>query len=108
MGKLFRVDLTVLSFVCLQYWINYVDRIGFTNAYVSGMKEDLGFKSNQFNIANTCFTVGYLLGMIPHNLILLRIKPRIWLSFCTFAWGILTLSMFSIDSVWQCLSLIHI
>ncbi|KAL2710792.1 Pantothenate transporter FEN2 [Kluyveromyces marxianus] len=102
MRKLFKVDLTVLSFVCLQYWINYVDRIGFTNAYVSGMKTDIGFKSNQFNVANTCFTVGYLLGMIPHNLILLRIKPKIWLSFCTLVWGILTLSMCGIHSVWQC------
>ena len=31
---LFKIDLFVLSFVCLQYWINYVDRVGFTNAYI--------------------------------------------------------------------------
>lgn len=30
-----------------------------TNAYVSGMKEDLGFEGNQLNLINTIFTVGY-------------------------------------------------
>ena len=99
---LFKIDLFVLSFVCLQYWINYVDRVGFSNAYVSGMKEDLGLKGDQFNLINTCFTVGYVLGMIPNNLILLVVQPRIWLSFCTLAWGLLTFSMYKVTSFQQC------
>lgn len=99
---LFKIDLFVLSFVCLQYWINYVDRVGFVNAYISGMKEDLQFKNNDINVANTCFTVGYILGMIPNNLILLVAPPRVWLSFCTFAWGLLTLGMFKATSFEQC------
>ncbi|QLL30375.1 hypothetical protein HG536_0A01920 [Torulaspora globosa] len=99
---LFKIDLFVLSFVCLQYWINYVDRVGFINAYISGMKEDLHFKANDINITNTCFTVGYILGMIPNNLILLVAPPRVWLSFCTFAWGLLTLGMFKVTSFKQC------
>ncbi|SCV03375.1 LANO_0G03752g1_1 [Lachancea nothofagi CBS 11611] len=99
---LFKIDIFVLSFVCLQYWINYVDRVGFANAYVSGMKEDLGLKGDEFNLINTCFTVGYVLGMIPNNLILLVVQPRIWLSFCTFAWGVLTLSMYKVTNFRQC------
>lgn len=98
---LFKIDLFVLSFVCLQYWINYVDRVGFINAYISGMKEELHFKANDINVTNTCFTVGYILGMIPNNLILLVAPPRIWLSFCTFAWGLLTLGMFKVTSFRQ-------
>lgn len=96
-----KIDLFVLSFVCLQYWINYVDRIGFTNAYVSGMKADLKMVGKDLSIANTCFTVGYVVGMIPHNLILLKVPPRIWLSFCTFAWGILTLGMYHVTHFHQ-------
>ncbi|SCU96030.1 LAFA_0G03862g1_1 [Lachancea sp. 'fantastica'] len=99
---LWKIDVFVLSFVCLQYWINYVDRVGFANAYVSGLKGDLGLRGDQFNVINTCFTVGYVLGMIPNNLILLVVQPRIWLSFCTFAWGILTLSMYKVTSFQQC------
>lgn len=99
---LFKIDLFVLSFVCLQYWINYVDRVGFVNAYISGMQEDLNFKKDDLNVTNTCFMVGYILGMIPNNLILLVAPPRVWLSFCTFAWGLLTLGMFKVSSFKQC------
>lgn len=99
---LFKIDLFVLSFVCLQYWINYVDRVGFTNAYVSGMKEDLNMQGNDITITTTCFTVGYVIGMLPNNLILLVVPPRIWLSFCTFAWGVLTLSLYKVTSYQQC------
>lgn len=35
-----------------------LDRSNLANAYVSGMKEDLGFQGNQLNQINTCFTVG--------------------------------------------------
>ncbi|KAL6942813.1 hypothetical protein ACO0RG_001777 [Hanseniaspora osmophila] len=99
---LFKIDCCVLSYVCLQYWINYVDRVGFTNAYVTGMKETLNLQGNDFNLINTCFTVGYIVSMIPHNLILLKVPPKVWLSFCTFAWGLLTLGMHGVTSFRQC------
>ncbi|CCK69205.1 Fen2p KNAG_0C00920 [Huiozyma naganishii CBS 8797] len=99
---LFKIDVFVLSFVCLQYWINYVDRVAFNNAYISGMKEDLNMKGNDLNLTATCFTVGYVIGMIPNNLILLVVPPRIWLSFCTLVWGLLTLGMYRVTSVNQC------
>lgn len=35
-----------------------LDRSNLANAYVSGMKEDLGFQGDQLNQINTCFTVG--------------------------------------------------
>jgi hypothetical protein len=35
-----------------------LDRSNLANAYVSGMKTDLGFVGNQLNEINTCFTVG--------------------------------------------------
>lgn len=99
---LLKIDIFVLSFVCLQYWINYVDRVGFVNAYVSGMREALDLKGSDFNVINTCFTVGYVIGMIPNNLMLLYVPPRIWLSFCTVSWGLLTLGMYKVTSYKQC------
>ena len=35
-----------------------LDRSNLTNAYVSGMKEDLNFKGNELTQINTVFTVG--------------------------------------------------
>lgn len=91
---LLKLDCFILSFVCLNYWINYVDRSNFANAYLSGMKEDLGLVLDQFNLVNTLFTVGYIIGMLPNNLALLKFKPRSWLSFCCLAWGLLLLGMY--------------
>jgi MFS transporter, ACS family, pantothenate transporter len=75
-----KIDFFILTFCCLSYFMNYVgvvsairrgdhvlqsylqssqlDRSNLANAYVSGMKEDLGFVGDQLNQINTCFTVG--------------------------------------------------
>ncbi|KAJ8142355.1 hypothetical protein OY671_004499 [Metschnikowia pulcherrima] len=89
-----KIDWFVLSFCCLLYWVNYLDRLNLSNAYVSGMKEDLKMKGDEFNLINTVFSIGYIVALIPHNLILLKVRPRYWLSFCCFAWGMLTLSLY--------------
>lgn len=48
-----KLDLVILSFCCLMYWVNYLDRMNLNNAYVSGMKEDLNFHGKQLNVINT-------------------------------------------------------
>ena len=42
-------------------------------------QEDLGLYGNQLNYMQTCWTVGYVLGEIPSNIMLTRIRPRYWL-----------------------------
>lgn len=70
-----KIDFFILTFCCLmyvlpqiiehflnasfRYFMNYLDRSNLTAAYVSGMKTDLHFQGNQFNVINTLFTVGY-------------------------------------------------
>ena len=98
---LVKIDWFVLSFVCLLYWVNYVDRLNISNAYVSGMKEDLNMHGNEFNVINTCFTVGYVVFLIPNNLILLKVRPRYWLTFCAIAWGLLTLGIYKVTNFRQ-------
>jgi ACS family pantothenate transporter-like MFS transporter len=41
---LMKVDFFVLTYICLMYWVNYLDRANLNNAYVSGAQQDLGFK----------------------------------------------------------------
>lgn len=96
-----KVDWFVLSFCCLLYWVNYLDRLNLSNAYVSGMKEDLGMGGDDLNLINTCFNVGYIVALIPHNLILLKVRPRYWMPFCCFCWGLLTLGMYKVHDFRQ-------
>jgi hypothetical protein len=34
---------------------------------------------NQLNYMQACWTVGYVIGEIPSNMLLTRIRPRYWL-----------------------------
>lgn len=77
-----KLDFFILTFCCLMYFLNYLDRSNLNNAYVSGMKEELGFKGNQLNQINTVFTVGYTIGQVPCNIALYYIKPRIFFPSC--------------------------
>lgn len=61
---LLKIDFFILTYVCLMYWVNYLDRANLNNAYVSGAEEDLGFKGTQLNQINTIFYGGYLLGSV--------------------------------------------
>ncbi|EEH44829.1 uncharacterized protein PADG_01118 [Paracoccidioides brasiliensis Pb18] len=86
-----KIDFFILTFCCLMYFANYLDRSNLNNAYVSGMKEDLNFQGKQLNLINTIFTVGYILGQVPSNLALIYFKPRIFFPCMMLFWGGLTM-----------------
>ncbi|GAA6061941.1 hypothetical protein JCM10212_001509 [Sporobolomyces blumeae] len=88
---LVKLDWFILSFICLMYFSNYLDRANLSNAYVSGMKEALRMEKNDLNKVNTCFTVGYTIGMIPQNLLLQIMPARILFPLNTMIWGSLTM-----------------
>jgi len=55
-----KADTFILSYLCLSQFTNFLDRSNLANAYVSGMKEEIGFKGNEYNKTVTIFTVGYM------------------------------------------------
>lgn len=65
---LFKLDGILLTYASLGYFIKYLDQVNVNNAFVSGMKEDLGLYGNQLNYMQTLWTVGYVLGEIPRYL----------------------------------------
>ncbi|OCF32251.1 MFS transporter, ACS family, pantothenate transporter [Kwoniella heveanensis BCC8398] len=90
-----KIDAFVLSYVCLSYFTNYLDRANLANAYVSGMREAVDFKGNEYTYAVSMFTAGYIIGQYPSALVLSsnRISPRFWFPFCGSCWGIITLGL---------------
>ncbi|KAF4122165.1 MFS transporter, ACS family, pantothenate transporter, partial [Geosmithia morbida] len=88
---LVKIDFFILTFCCVSYFVNYLDRTNLNNAYVSGMKEDLGFVGDQLNQINTCFTVGYVIGQIPSNMALHYWRPRYFFPLTMLLWGALTM-----------------
>ncbi|PWY86668.1 pantothenate transporter, partial [Aspergillus heteromorphus CBS 117.55] len=87
---LFKLDSAILTFASLGYFIKYLDQINVNNAFVSGMKEDLGLYGNQLNYMQACWTVGYVIGEIPSNILLTRVRPRYWIPAMELLWTVLT------------------
>jgi hypothetical protein len=93
---LIKMDLLILSYAFLGFWVKYIDNGNLTNAYVSGMKEDLGFYGNQFVQLQTVYTVAYTVFMIP--LTLLAAKYRNVIPACDLMWGVFTLLQYRAQS----------
>ncbi|KAI5832240.1 MFS general substrate transporter [Schizophyllum commune Tattone D] len=92
---LFKLDCCLLTYAALSYFSKYLDQQNITNAYVSGMKEDLGLEGNQLNYITTAWTCGYVIGQIPSNLLLTRIRPSIWIPAMELIWSALTMILAS-------------
>ncbi|KAI0406650.1 major facilitator superfamily domain-containing protein [Xylaria palmicola] len=86
-----KIDFFILTFCCLSYFTNYLDRSNLNNAYVSGMKEELGFVGDQLNQVQAAFTAGYVVGQIPANLSLHHVRPRVFFPACMVVWAALTM-----------------
>lgn len=68
------------------------------NAYVGGLKEDLGFYGNELVQLQTIYVVGAVVGQIPF-MFLFTYVPMYWLiPFLDVAWGVFTLLQFRVTS----------
>lgn len=65
------------------------------------MNEYFTMDKNQYNYLVTLFTVGYIIGQIPSNLILHRLSARFYLGGLEVSWAVLTVLMITIgrDSI---------
>ncbi|KAF5023037.1 hypothetical protein F66182_4921 [Fusarium sp. NRRL 66182] len=90
---LFKLDAVILTLASLGYFIKNLNQININNAFVSGMREDLDMYGNELNIMQTLWTVGYVIGEIPSNLLLTKIRPSIWIPACEVTWSVLTILM---------------
>ncbi|WOO80349.1 Pantothenate transporter liz1 [Vanrija pseudolonga] len=95
---LFKVDALILTFAALGYFLKNLDQTNVNNAFLSGMKEDLGMFGNQLVTSTSIWTVGYVIGQIPSNLLLTRVSPRFVIPSLELGWGIFTLASYSVKS----------
>ena len=98
---LFKLDAALLTFASLGYFVKYLDQANINNAFVSGMKEDLGLYGNELNYMVSAWTVGYVIGEIPSNMVLTRIRPSIWIPAMEITWSVLTMLVSRCNSATQ-------
>lgn len=96
---LFKIDFFLLTYGCLAYFTKFLDQANLSNAYVSGMKEDLDMHGSEYSLAVTCFSVGQILGPIPANILLTWIPPRVLLPGLELLWAALTIGTYAVRDV---------
>ncbi|KAH6887731.1 putative allantoate permease [Thelonectria olida] len=96
-----RLDIFLMTFGCISQIIKYLDQSNINNAYVSGMKEDLGLYGNELNFFSTYFNIAYCLMLIPSQIILTYVRPSFWLPGLEVAWGLITGLMAMVTSAKQ-------
>ncbi|KAI1633074.1 MFS general substrate transporter [Biscogniauxia mediterranea] len=98
---LFKIDFFILTYGCLAYFTKWLDQSNLSNAFVSGMKEDLSMYGTEYNLAATCFSIGQIIGPIPANILLTWIPPRLLLPGLELIWGFLTIGTYAVTNVHQ-------
>ncbi|OAL05211.1 MFS general substrate transporter [Phaeosphaeriaceae sp. SRC1lsM3a] len=75
------------------YILAHLDRSNIANANAAGMSEDLGLSDNQYAMLVSLFFVAYVIFEVPSNMILMKIKPSIYLSTIVWVWGCVVIGM---------------
>ncbi|WVR08894.1 hypothetical protein IAU60_005953 [Kwoniella sp. DSM 27419] len=87
---LWKIDLRLMPMLFILIILNYLDRNALAAARVQGIEKDLGLKGNNFNVAISVLFVGYILGQIPSNLILARVRPSVYIPAWVAIWGVIS------------------
>ncbi|MEY8040751.1 MFS transporter [Saccharopolyspora cebuensis] len=82
-----------MPFLCLLYFVNYLDRVNIGFAGPNGMNEELGLTATMFGLASGIFFLGYLVLEVPSNLALHRFGARRWLARIMISWGVIATAM---------------
>lgn len=96
-----KLDIFLLSWGCYGYFIRLLDASNFTNAYVSGMKTDIGINGDDYNYALSIWQAGYVVGVIPSQVLMLKINPSIWFPVIEIIWAVLTFATSTVKTVNQ-------
>ncbi|KAI0865097.1 major facilitator superfamily domain-containing protein [Xylaria cubensis] len=93
-----RLDLLIVPYAVLSYWVKYLDQANLNNAYVAGLKEDLGLYGNELVQLQTFYIVGAVLGQLPFMFLFTYVPMYYLIPGMDVAWGIFTLLQFRTTS----------
>lgn len=93
-----KLDLLIVPYAVLSYWVKYIDQSNLNNAYVAGLKDDLGFHGNELVQLQTFYIVGAVTGQLPFLFLFTRVPMHWLIPFLDVAWGIFTLLQYRVNS----------
>lgn len=89
---LLKVDFFILPPIVLCFCFLQFDRTNIGNALTDSLRKDINVGNTEVNLAQTLFTVGFIITELPFNMISKYIGPERFLPITMFLWGIVTWS----------------
>lgn len=96
-----KLDAFVLVFVCCDFIVKYLDQTNITNAYISGMKEDLMLTGDMLNWLTTIFNIGIIAGGPFGTWMITVIRPRYLLPCQIIVWSVLVVCLHVCKNIQQ-------
>ncbi|CAK7903751.1 probable transporter Seo1p [[Candida] anglica] len=96
---LLKLDAHIVIYAMLGYWIKFLDTANLTNAYVSGMKEDVGMFGNDLIDTQVLFQVAAILFGLPLMYLIPRYPTTYILFISELVWSLFTLVTFATPNV---------
>ncbi|KAH7409638.1 major facilitator superfamily domain-containing protein [Cadophora sp. MPI-SDFR-AT-0126] len=85
-----KLDWRIMPTLWLMFWLNYLDRNAIALAKLDDIEEDLNLTPAQYSTCVSILFVGYILGGIPSNMLITRIRPSYYLGTVMAAWAVVS------------------
>lgn len=85
-----RLDMFIMPTLWGMYWLNYLDRNAIALARLDNLEEDLNLSSSQYQTCVSILFVGYIIGQVPSNMLLTRVRPSYYMAGCMALWAVVS------------------
>ncbi|KAL4991465.1 major facilitator superfamily domain-containing protein [Aspergillus falconensis] len=85
-----KIDCYMMPTLWAMYFLNFLDRNALVNGKLNSLVKDLNLKGNEYNTCVSILFVGYLVGQVPSNMLLNRVKPAWYMAGFMMAWAIVS------------------
>ncbi|GAA6040653.1 hypothetical protein JCM8097_008088 [Rhodosporidiobolus ruineniae] len=88
------LDLRVTAFMCLCFFALHIDTSNINSAVSANILPNLGLNTNDYNLGNTLFAVGFLLAEFPSQLVAKKVGADRWIPTLICAWSVVAACQF--------------
>ncbi|RPB27349.1 MFS general substrate transporter [Terfezia boudieri ATCC MYA-4762] len=83
-----KLDMRLIPWLCLLYLASFLDRTNIGNGKIEGLVDDLHMTQWQYNACLSIFFVSYSLFEPVSNVLLKRMRPKIYIPLIMVLWGL--------------------
>ncbi|KAF4266492.1 hypothetical protein KXW23_002271 [Aspergillus fumigatus] len=87
-----KIDLYMMPILWLMYFLNFLDRNAMVNGKLNNLSKDLHLQGTQYSTCKEANVDGssYLLGQVPSNMLLNRVRPSWYMAGFMMGWAIIS------------------